>query len=443
MSEYNCFASHFLVNIDKYENRKYLNDDRKFTRKGKISYMDTILYPLLQEGRTNSREANEYMRLITGDIFAMISQQAIGEKRGFINPELYEDMYKDFVDDLYEKFEEDLTYKDSIHFACDTSVIKVPNVSKTKEEFPVDEDNPARARLSTIADVYHGYIFDATIVEKDSGEVKLAIQHLHEIKKRLSDKKVSVTYDRGYNSFELMFTHLDLGIDFLIRLKDSTLHKQIEQQTSSDDEIIRLFLNKKITNAITNEELRKKYEKERYVDLRVTRVLVHPPKGKPYVETLLSTFSMDEYSKKDMGKAYDLRWTIETDYDILKNILELENFTGQRRIIIEQDIYSKIFLLNLLLTIKKDADKDVQEKRKDKNLKHEYKCNQNHLLGTLQTFLYQLINCKTEQERQKITNHIILLANQRLVLKEDARIKDPERHTGDSNTRFQSNNRKA
>lgn len=66
MSAYNSFASHFLMNIDKYENRKYLNDDRKFTRKGKISYRDTILYPLLQEGRTNSREANEYMRLITG-----------------------------------------------------------------------------------------------------------------------------------------------------------------------------------------------------------------------------------------------------------------------------------------------------------------------------------------------------------------------------------------
>ena len=62
----------------------------------------------------------------------------------------------------------------------------MPNVSKTKEEFPVDEDNPARARLSTIADVYHGYIFDATIVEKDTEEVKLAIQHLHEIKKKIT-----------------------------------------------------------------------------------------------------------------------------------------------------------------------------------------------------------------------------------------------------------------
>ena len=152
---------------------------------------------------------------------------------------------------------------------------------------------------------------------------------------------------------------------------------------------------------------------------------------------------MDEFTKQDLKELYNLRWTIETDYDRLKNILEVENFTGQRRIIIEQDIYSKIFLLNLMLTIKKDADKDVQEKRKDKNLKHEYKCNQNHLLGTLQTFLYHLINCETEQERQQIKNHIILLANQRLVLKEDERVKDPERHTGDSNTRFQSNNRKS
>ena len=97
------------------KNGKYLNDDRKFTRRGKISYRDTILYPLIQEGRTNSREANEYMRLITGDMYAMISQQAIGEKRGFINPELYEDMYKDFVNELYENFEEDLKYKDSMH----------------------------------------------------------------------------------------------------------------------------------------------------------------------------------------------------------------------------------------------------------------------------------------------------------------------------------------
>ena len=228
-----------------YVDRKYLNDDTKFIRERKLSLKDTILYPLLQEGHTNSREANEYMRLITGNMHAMISQQAIGEKRGFINPKVYEDMFKDYVDDLYKEFEKDLTRKDTIHLACDTSVIKVPNVSKTKEEFPVKKDNPARARLSTIADVTNGYILDASLVEKDTGESKLAIEHLKELKERFPDKNISITYDRGYNSFELMFTLIDLEFDFLIRLTDSTLRKQIEAQTKSDDEIMRLYLNKK------------------------------------------------------------------------------------------------------------------------------------------------------------------------------------------------------
>lgn len=166
MCKFNSFGSNFLVNIDKYVNRKYLNNDKSFTRTRKLSLRDTILYPLLQEGHTNSSEANNYMKLITGDDFAMISQQAIGEKRGFMSPEVYEDMYRDYVDDLYNQFYPDLTLKDYMILAGDTTVIKVPNVSKTKEEFPVAEGKPARARLSTYSDAITGFVFDAKIVEK-------------------------------------------------------------------------------------------------------------------------------------------------------------------------------------------------------------------------------------------------------------------------------------
>ena len=442
MCKFNDFSSNFLVEINKYINRKYLNNDKSFTRNRKLSLKDTILYPLLQEGHTNSREANDYIRLISGDEFAMISQQAIGEKRGFINPQVYEDMYKDYVDELYDKFLDELLIKDHIVLAGDTTVIKVPNVSKTKEEFPVDESKPARARLSMFADVKSGLVFDAKIVEKKNSEVKLAIQHLKNIKNRHHQTKILVTYDRGYPAFDLIFTHIALNTKFLIRLDDWTLHKEIAQLTS-DDEILRLYLNNKRTKLLTIPELRKKFEKERYIDLRVTQVEITTPEGKTYTETLLSNLPMEEFTKQDLKELYNLRWTIETDYDRLKNILEVENFTGQRRIIIEQDIYSKIFLLNLLLTIKKDADQDIQEKRKDKNLKHEYQANLNHLLGVLQTFLHKLLNSQTPKERQEITNHMMKLANQRLVLKKDERKKDPERRTGDTETKYQSNNRRA
>ena len=48
---------------------------------------------------------------------------------------------------------------------------------------------------------------------------------------------------------------------------------------------------------------------------------------------------MDRYSKEELRTLYKYRWEVETDYDRLKNVLELENFTGQRRIIIEQDVF--------------------------------------------------------------------------------------------------------
>lgn len=441
-NKYNDFATNFLMNIYKYFDRKYLNNKNAFTRKGKLSLEDTIKYPIDQCGHTNSKEANDYIKLITGDDYEMITGQAIGEKRGFIEPKVYEDMYKDYVDNFYDNYKEDITYKNRLWFAIDTTVIKVPNVSKCKEAFPVNEDNPARARLSTVADVFTGMIFTDEIVEKNHGEVKLAIKHLKELVERKPNRKMCVTYDRGYCAFDILFTHLYYGMDLLLRMDSRFLHKEIEQ-LPSDDEILRININNKKTNAISNPEIREYFEKEIYVDVRITKVEITKANGETYIETLLSTLPMEEFSKEELKELYGYRWEIETDYDRLKNVLELENFTGQRRIIIEQDIYSKIFILNLLLTIKIDADKYIQEKRKDKNLKHEYQANLNHLLGTMHTFLYKLIECKSEEEREMISNQILKEANQRLVLKKDDRIKDPRRHTGDTGAKHKSNDRLA
>ena len=67
-------------------------------------------------------------------------------------------MYKEYVDSFYDNCKEYVTYKNRLWLDTDTIVIKVPNVSKCKEAFPVNEDNSARARLSTVADVFTGMI---------------------------------------------------------------------------------------------------------------------------------------------------------------------------------------------------------------------------------------------------------------------------------------------
>lgn len=68
---------------------------------------------------------------------------------------------------------------------------------------------------------------------KKSSEAQLAINHLHNLKKkRIPDEKSLVTYDLGYTSFDLIFNHLYLGIDFLIKLKDSRIVTEIGNLTT-------------------------------------------------------------------------------------------------------------------------------------------------------------------------------------------------------------------
>ncbi|WP_257791425.1 transposase [Methanosphaera sp. BMS] len=57
------------------------------------------------------------------------------------------------------------------------------------------------------------------------------------------------------------------------------------------------------------------------------------------METLATNLFDKSMTIDDFKEIYNKRWTIETNYDKLKNKLETENFSGRRKIIIEQDFY--------------------------------------------------------------------------------------------------------
>lgn len=63
-----------------------------------------------------------------------------------------------------------------------------------------------------------------------------------------------------------------------------------------------------------------------------------------------------------------MRWGIETAYETLKSRLQLENFTGTKPILLLQDIYSTIYLSNLVEDIILDAERELDQK--EANRKH-------------------------------------------------------------------------
>lgn len=162
----------------------------------------------------------------------------------FIDPKAFIDMYECFIDELYSKFSGFSKFQGYIIGACDRSIVNLPNVTLTREEFPVGDENllkekRIRSRVSCILDVHSKHILTAKIVETIVNEIDLAIEHLENLKQRLDITKLITIYDRGYPSIELMTKIIDLNTKFLIRSPKNVFIHQIKQM-KSNDEIIQI-----------------------------------------------------------------------------------------------------------------------------------------------------------------------------------------------------------
>ena len=87
--------------------------------------------------------------------------------------------------------------------------------------------------------------------------------------------------------------------------------------------------------------------------------------------------------------------------------MQIENFTGETPIAIEQDFYATMYLSNMVALAKKDANKIIDEENKDKNLKYEYKVNANILIGKLKDSLILMLLEKRPRKRSKMLKNII------------------------------------
>jgi len=100
-------------------------------------------------------------------------------------------------------------------------------------------------------------------------------------------------YDRGYPSREMMAYHMDEGLDFVMRVKDSFLSRKKAYRGEED------------------------YRQNFYYDDKcytVRRVVFMLDSGE--VETLITTLP-DDFALSELKKLYGKRWGIETEFQRL------------------------------------------------------------------------------------------------------------------------------
>jgi IS4 transposase len=79
---------------------------------------------------------------------------------------------------------------------------------------------------------------------------------------------------------------------------------------------------------------------------------------------VITNLSKEEFSRKDIGELYNLRWKIETGFLHLKYAVRVEDFMGIKENSIKQEFFASLFKTNLFMLFVNVADEIIFNKKK-------------------------------------------------------------------------------
>ncbi len=301
------------------------------------------------------------------------TKSAFVQYRKKIKPELFKHLSDTIVNEFYTDNEAGVKLWNGFRLlGVDGSRITLPCTKELKaiygETKNQNKSGVVQSRVSVLYDVLNNYVIEGIISPLKTGEGKLAIQHLQHIK-----EDDLVIYDRGYPSFNLMYEHLKLNSNFLIRAKVdfSNITKEFIKSGKSS-QIVDIYPGEK------KKYSDKEYNKNTSIKIRLIRVEL--PSGQ--IELLISSLlNSKKYSNKIFKELYFKRWGVETFYDELKNKLKVEHFSGYSNQSILQDFYSALFISNVQTLIVNDITDEINAQTQE--TKYSYKVNNNLSYGFL------------------------------------------------------------
>ena len=326
-----------------------------------------------------------------------ISTSAFSQSRQNLSPDVFVGMNQVVIDEYYTDNDERVDlWKGHRLLSVDGSYITLPYSEALREIYGTSNnqnktDDVILGRVSVLYDVLNNMVLEGILSPKTEGEVTLAHKHI----KLLSDKDL-VIFDRGYPSFALAYEILEKGANFLFRCKHD-YNNVTKQFMISDKQEDIVEIKSKQKQSFKN----KTYTKDSTIQVRLTKV----PLDNGEVELLMtSLLDKEKYPYECFKRLYSKRWGIETYYDRLKNILNVENFSGLTNQSILQDFQCALFISNVQSLIIEEAQQSANEKYGKR--KYEYKINTSVSLGFLKYRILDLFTKKgakaTLEELEKI-----------------------------------------
>jgi hypothetical protein len=297
--------------------------------------------------KTSQIEIDNFYELL-GNPENSVTSQAYFDARAKLKPEAFSILLDSTIELAAGDHPTLETYNGYRIFAVDGSILILEDTYSLRGEFGVSggENGVASARLSTLTDVLNsGIIMDVQFTKYSVGERESALRHHERIESLGIEEKSVVIYDRGYISARMVSDLNSKKIHYIFRLPKGW-NKAVDELDVNTDRTLELIVNG--------------------IQLTVRIVKFHLDNGE--IETLLidPRLPADIFTFEQMKKVYFFRWGIETNYNVLKNELQIENFTGPTSLFIKQDVFATALLLNLIAFAKLESDEIIRERTAQK-----------------------------------------------------------------------------
>jgi hypothetical protein len=383
-----------------------------FTRKRKMGFKDILVSVLINLKRSLAVEIDNFIDKLDVDSNMEYTKQAYSKARQNLKPSAFMALNDVILEETYSgSFK---TFKNYRLIAIDGSTVELPNTAEMRKKYGVFSEETANypaGRICLAYDVLNEVILDGKLFSYNESEQSSALELVQSI--NTTDLQDILIFDRGFPSVRLISLLNRLGKKYIFRVSKSFLKEVNEFTNSTDtDKTIAIDITKRriVTNKIKDVTEPVSFE------LRCVRIEL-----KTEDEILITNLTEEEMTREDLKYIYGKRWGIETNYDLVKNVLELENFTGDTDRAVQQDFYATIYICNLAGMFIADAQEKYERKTKGKNKKHEYKINKRVAMGYFKiSLLHALLQDDPEKATElyekfvvKLSKHVVPIRNNR------------------------------
>lgn len=293
-----------------------------------------------------------------GEVAEVPTASAYCQARQKLQPGLFVHLNEQVVEGFYRLYGEDgevRRWRGRRVVGIDGSVLNVPDTTETRQHYSVQENQHAEgSRVQALSSVCYDLLNDIGL-SAGLGKKQAEKQFIFECHLGATGAGDVVVLDRGYADYAVMAFLLKHQREFVIRLPRGGFKEVVAFWESGQwEQVVELVVPRKQRKFVAAQGLAPR--------IRVRLVKVELENGE--VEVLgTSLLDTKQYPRAEFKVVYGWRWGVETYWDRVKNIFEVERFSGQSVRSIEQDFYGILFLATLEGVLSKRAEAELIEER--------------------------------------------------------------------------------